>query len=457
MSTQETLHPALATTAPQPQDAGAAPAPAEGHPRARRHEPAATRGHPRTAAARGRLAGAPVRGPLLELIEQAGLRGRGGGGFPTASKLRAVASSRGRPIVVVNAAESEPASRKDRTLLESLPHLVLDGAQLVAQALARRRADRRRLRVRGRERQQPRPGDGRTRLWPARARPHPHGRAAQPVRGRSGDRARELSKRRAGATRLHPAAAIPAGRGAPPDARRQPRDARARRPDRTPRPALVSSAGHAVRAGLSARHAVGPGRLARGVRDRAGRVCVRPPGGGGRHALARAHAAARRIRGQLDRRLALRRRRAVRRGAQAQLGAALGAGVVALLSEHACPVAETARVARWLAEQSAGQCGPCVHGLAALADGVQRARRGRRPAGRRAAGGAGSRRSCAGAAPAATPTGRRASCSAPWTRSRRSSPTTLATARATRARAPPSCRFPRVRDAPVARKPLSPR
>jgi NADH:ubiquinone oxidoreductase subunit F (NADH-binding) len=48
-------------------------------------------------------------------------------------------------------------------------------------------------------------------------------------------------------------------------------------------------------------------------------------------------------------------------------GASLGAGVVLLLSEHACPVAETARVARWLAGQSARQCGPCVHGLDALA------------------------------------------------------------------------------------------
>jgi NADH:ubiquinone oxidoreductase subunit F (NADH-binding) len=47
--------------------------------------------------------------------------------------------------------------------------------------------------------------------------------------------------------------------------------------------------------------------------------------------------------------------------------AKLGAGVVLLLSEHACPVAETARVLRWLARQGAGQCGPCVHGLDALA------------------------------------------------------------------------------------------
>jgi NADH:ubiquinone oxidoreductase subunit F (NADH-binding) len=48
--------------------------------------------------------------------------------------------------------------------------------------------------------------------------------------------------------------------------------------------------------------------------------------------------------------------------------ASTGAGVVILLGESACGVAETVRVARWLAEESAGQCGPCVHGLADVAD-----------------------------------------------------------------------------------------
>jgi NADH:ubiquinone oxidoreductase subunit F (NADH-binding) len=52
-------------------------------------------------------------------------------------------------------------------------------------------------------------------------------------------------------------------------------------------------------------------------------------------------------------------------------GASLGAGVVLLLRESACPVAETVRVTRWLAFQSSGQCGPCVNGLQALARTVQ--------------------------------------------------------------------------------------
>jgi NADH:ubiquinone oxidoreductase subunit F (NADH-binding) len=48
-------------------------------------------------------------------------------------------------------------------------------------------------------------------------------------------------------------------------------------------------------------------------------------------------------------------------------GASLGAGVVLLLSDRACPVAETARVARWMAGQSVRQCGPCINGLDSLA------------------------------------------------------------------------------------------
>ena len=50
------------------------------------------------------------------------------------------------------------------------------------------------------------------------------------------------------------------------------------------------------------------------------------------------------------------------------LGAALGARTIAVLPETMCGIAETARVARYLAAQSAGQCGPCVFGLAAVAD-----------------------------------------------------------------------------------------
>src|ERR1039457_5510622 len=75
------------------------------------------------------------RGPLLRTIEQAGLGGRGGAGFPPARKMRAVAERRGLRVVVANGAEGEPASQKDKLLLTGLPHLVLDGAALAAEAV----------------------------------------------------------------------------------------------------------------------------------------------------------------------------------------------------------------------------------------------------------------------------------------------------------------------------------
>jgi NADH:ubiquinone oxidoreductase subunit F (NADH-binding) len=55
----------------------------------------------------------------------------------------------------------------------------------------------------------------------------------------------------------------------------------------------------------------------------------------------------------------------------------LGAGVVVAFPAAACGVVESARVARYLADESAGQCGPCVHGLDALASGLEDVARGR--------------------------------------------------------------------------------
>ncbi len=42
--------------------------------------------------------------------------------------------------------------------------------------------------------------------------------------------------------------------------------------------------------------------------------------------------------------------------------------MIFVLGECACPVAETARIADYFTNQSAGQCGPCVYGLGAIAD-----------------------------------------------------------------------------------------
>src|SRR5207237_1224620 len=54
------------------------------------------------------------------------------------------------------------------------------------------------------------------------------------------------------------------------------------------------------------------------------------------------------------------------------LGASLGARAIVALPASVCGLRETARVARYLARESAGQCGPCVHGLAAIAGALER-------------------------------------------------------------------------------------
>ena len=72
---------------------------------------------------------------LIDLVVASGLRGRGGAGFPTGVKWQSVAAEPGRPVLLVNAAESEPASRKDRALLRLRPHLVIEGALLAARAV----------------------------------------------------------------------------------------------------------------------------------------------------------------------------------------------------------------------------------------------------------------------------------------------------------------------------------
>lgn len=62
----------------------------------------------------------------------------------------------------------------------------------------------------------------------------------------------------------------------------------------------------------------------------------------------------------------------ISRKSLAAYDAVLGAGAVLPLPEDTCPAGEVARVARWLARESAGQCGPCVRGLPSLADAVER-------------------------------------------------------------------------------------
>src|SRR5581483_9805711 len=75
---------------------------------------------------------------IVAVVDASGLRGRGGGGFPTGRKSRTVienGSESQRPTVVVNGAEGEPGTFKDRTILRLDPYRVLEGALIAALAV----------------------------------------------------------------------------------------------------------------------------------------------------------------------------------------------------------------------------------------------------------------------------------------------------------------------------------
>lgn len=72
------------------------------------------------------------REQLLAELKASGLVGRGGAGFPAWRKLAGLGGP--RPVVIANGAEGEPLSRKDAALLRYAPHLVLDGLLTVAEA-----------------------------------------------------------------------------------------------------------------------------------------------------------------------------------------------------------------------------------------------------------------------------------------------------------------------------------
>jgi NADH:ubiquinone oxidoreductase subunit F (NADH-binding) len=90
-------------------------------------------GRPLTLREHREVFGTAPQSALFEELEASGLAGRGGGGFTTARKVDFVRRERGRKkVVVVNAMEGEPMGHKDRTLLSTNPHLLLDGAEYLA-------------------------------------------------------------------------------------------------------------------------------------------------------------------------------------------------------------------------------------------------------------------------------------------------------------------------------------
>ena len=73
---------------------------------------------------------------IIDMIERSGLRGRGGGGFPTGKKWRTCRDAHGDPkYIICNADEGDPGAYMDRSLLEGNPHRVLEGMIIGAHAI----------------------------------------------------------------------------------------------------------------------------------------------------------------------------------------------------------------------------------------------------------------------------------------------------------------------------------
>ncbi|HSP37728.1 MAG TPA: NADH-ubiquinone oxidoreductase-F iron-sulfur binding region domain-containing protein [Frankiaceae bacterium] len=313
----------------------------------------------------------------VEEIAASGLRGRGGADFPVARKMQAVRDAVARtgrpPVVVVNGSESEPASRKDEVLLAFRPHLVLDGAAAAARLLGADEvvvhvhsasAAAQRLSAALDERAAARLLDPGWRLSRGPGS-YTSGESTAVIQFLEGGPARPRSNRLPVAVRgLHDAPTLlhnaetfaqlallaRAGRAAwrrdgPPDGSfLVTLDGDVREPGRVVEVAGTATLGELLNGpgGVSGGAAVLIGGFAGRWLD-ARRVSDLPLG----------------------------------RTAMAEAGVPLGCGLVAVLPPDACGVAQTAGLVRWLAGQSAGQCGPCVFGLPSLAELIERLARGR--------------------------------------------------------------------------------
>jgi NADH:ubiquinone oxidoreductase subunit F (NADH-binding) len=298
---------------------------------------------------------------LIAAVDEAGLLGRGGAAFPTAVKLRAVSAAGRQPVVVANAVEGEPASGKDCALLRVAPHLVLDGAVAACRALGARDAVVALSHGSTRERAiveaaigQRQARDGRTRLRTA----------AVPDRFVAGEETALVNalSGRDGKPSLKPPFPSELGLDGAPTlvtnaetlahvaliARFSPSWFRGAGTGDAPGTALVTLRGAIAKPGV---YEIELGAYLEEVLNRAG--------GASRPAQAIL------VGGYFG--------RWVRPGDAQGLRLTpevLGAGAIAVLPADVCAVAECARVLTYLADESAGQCGPCVHGLRAIADTV---------------------------------------------------------------------------------------
>jgi NADH:ubiquinone oxidoreductase subunit F (NADH-binding) len=310
---------------------------------------------------------------LVASLEESGLTGRGGGAFPTSVKL-AVSQSGGQGgIVVVNAMEGEPASSKDQLLLTRAPHLVLDGAQYLATLCG---SDRVVVCV-------------------------PNGRVAVVAAVRHAMQERKAHRY----ARVREKIAQPPDRfvageeSALANWIESARSAPVFRPDKgialriKKRPALVHNAETLAHIALIARYGAGPFR-ARGMAGEPG-TCLITLSGAVTHSGVVEVDKGTPLWDIAQRGQPIESIQALLVGGYGgtwvgpghfqtpyasvplrTIGATAGVGVIVALGDTSCGLAESARIARYLADESSGQCGPCAFGLPAIADDLARLARG---------------------------------------------------------------------------------
>ncbi|WP_163510084.1 NADH-ubiquinone oxidoreductase-F iron-sulfur binding region domain-containing protein [Fodinicola acaciae] len=292
-------------------------------------------------------------GRLIPAIESAGLVGHGGAGFPAWRKLAAAATGE-RPVVIGNAAEGEPGSGKDLFLLRRAPHLVLDGLQLAAEAVGaqkaylyapaaadnlktaiaeRKEVDRHRVRL-----------------------------VTSPDRYLAGQETAAIAK-------ISGRPALPTGRLTPGMlvhnvetlahlaliARHGPAWFRRLGTPAEPGTFLATITGPLASPGVYEIPYGTP--LIEVVDATRPKVPLQAVLVGGCHG------------GWLP--MATARQTPLCNASLRRFGASVGAGVLTALPMSVCALREVARIVRYLAEEAAKQCGPCLNGLPALADAVE--------------------------------------------------------------------------------------
>jgi len=318
-----------------------------------------------------RLGSLPSSGhELIDTVERSGLLGRGGASFPVGNKWRSVAAkSRGSAVVIVNGAEGEPQSRKDRLLMSTRPHLVLDGAILASRAVSAKQVV-----IYIGEEHEP------ARVAMARAlseRPEAEARLARVVSAPN----RYVAGTSSAAVHL-----VSDGIATPTTTPPHPHERGV-----AGAPTLVQNVESLAHVALIARHGDAWYRTA-GRRGAAGTLLITMAGAVSGPGVLEVEAGTTVAEAVAMAGGATEPTEAVLVGgyfgawvdaAQAweltldaaalrARGLSLGCGVIGVLPKSSCGVCATARVMRFLAAESSAQCGPCFFGLRALADACDR-------------------------------------------------------------------------------------